>query len=112
MDNGKGRVFPMNHRDANKIRIVIAKNIRQLREESGLTQEELALRLGLVPSAISNWERGANSPDIVQLFMLCEIFGTTPLVLYGMDEDKFRKAYRQASPKSRRIVDIALGLKE
>jgi transcriptional regulator with XRE-family HTH domain len=32
--------------------------LRKLREEAGLTQEELALRAGLSPTAVSALERG------------------------------------------------------
>ena len=37
----------------------VAKHIRKLRLERGLTQEELAERLHVTRQAVSNWERSA-----------------------------------------------------
>ena len=38
----------------------VAKHIRKLRLERGLTQEELAERLHVTRQAVSNWERGGS----------------------------------------------------
>lgn len=38
----------------------ISKNIAKYRESAGLSQKELANKLGVVPSRISNWETGAS----------------------------------------------------
>ena len=39
-------------------------NIRNFRIFKGMTQEDLANRIGKSKNVISNWERGDNSPDI------------------------------------------------
>jgi transcriptional regulator with XRE-family HTH domain len=38
--------------------------IRQLREERGWTQLRLAIRLGVTPVTIYNWERGSSEPRV------------------------------------------------
>ena len=53
----------------------IAKNLLFYRKKSGLTQKELAAKLGVKNTAVSNWESGNNSIDIETLFAACEIFG-------------------------------------
>ena len=40
------------------------KKILSIRQNANLTQEELALRMGVTPQAISKWERGDSMPDI------------------------------------------------
>ena len=61
----------------------IAKNLLYYRKKSGLTQKELAAKLGVKNTAVSNWESGNNSIDIETLFSACEIFGVTLNDMYG-----------------------------
>ncbi len=56
------------------------RTIRQLREERGWTQLELAYRLGVTPVTIYNWERGRTEPRVSQFRQLARLFGV------GMDE--------------------------
>lgn len=39
-----------------------AENIRTLRQDLGLTQEEFAHRLGITVATVNRWENGHNSP--------------------------------------------------
>ena len=55
----------------------IGKKIRQLRFRAGLTQEQLAEKLGLGAQAVSKWENAAAMPDITTLPLLAEIFGVS-----------------------------------
>lgn len=55
----------------------IGKFIKQLREEKGLTQEELASKVHIGREAVSKWERGKTSPDSSVLLILSEIFNVT-----------------------------------
>ena len=62
----------------------IGKNIRDLRQQSHLTQDELAERLFVTRQTISNYENGRTRPDVEQILRLAEIFGTDAnAVLYG-----------------------------
>ena len=55
----------------------MGKKIRQLRFKAGLTQEQLADKLGIGPQSVSKWENAAAMPDITTLPLLAEIFGVT-----------------------------------
>lgn len=54
-----------------------SENIKRYRKEAGLSQEELASRMGLTPQAISKWECGLSYPDVTLLLPLAELFGIT-----------------------------------
>lgn len=51
------------------------KTIRQLRQEQGWTQFELALRVGVQPQAVYLWESGRRMPQVPQLRALGQLFG-------------------------------------
>lgn len=61
----------------------IAKNLLYYRKKAGLTQKQLAEKLGVRNSAVSNWESGNNSIDIDTLFAACDVFGVTINDMYG-----------------------------
>ena len=50
------------------------KTIRQLREERGWTQFELAVKVGMTPATVYNWERGRYEPKASQLRTLARVF--------------------------------------
>ena len=51
--------------------ITTGKQIRHLRTQSGMTQEELAGELNVTRQALSNWERDVNEPDLNTLKKIC-----------------------------------------
>ena len=55
----------------------IANRLAEIRREQGLSQEELAERLGLSRQAISKWERGESQPDMGNLIALADVYGMT-----------------------------------
>ena len=52
----------------------IGSNIRSLREERGLTQEQVADKIGITFQAVSSWERDEYKPDTEKLIKLAELF--------------------------------------
>ena len=52
----------------------IGKNIKMLREERKMTQENVADKIGVSFQAVSSWERDEYKPDIDKLISLAELF--------------------------------------
>ena len=48
-------------------------NLKALRKNNGITQEELAARLNVVRQTVSKWEKGLSVPDSELLIKLAEI---------------------------------------
>ena len=60
-----------------KIKLIIAQNIAELRREREVTQAELAEFLNYTDKAVSKWERGESIPDIAVLKQIADFFGVT-----------------------------------
>lgn len=59
------------------IKMIVAKNIAELRLLNNMTQLELAEKLNYSDKTISKWERGESSPDIAVLVEIADLFGVT-----------------------------------
>ena len=62
----------------------LGNRIKRLRKELGISQKELAERIGVSNSRVSNWEQGINRPDADILSKLCSALQTSPSLLLGM----------------------------
>ena len=58
-------------------RIRLGKRIAGMRRQRGISQTELAERLGVTSQAVSKWECGNAIPDIEILLALSHLFGVT-----------------------------------
>lgn len=57
------------------VNIILAANILKYRKKSGLSQDELAQKLGVTFQAVSKWENAKAAPDIAFLPVMADIFG-------------------------------------
>ena len=67
----------------------LSKNIFRYREEKGLTQEDLARKLGLTFQAVSKWETAQTLPDITLLPRLSQILDISVDKLLGYRYSRF-----------------------
>lgn len=65
-----------------KLRRLVAKNLRRLRRNDGLTQEELADRAGLNRNYIGMIEREENAPTVDALEQIARALDVDPVVLF------------------------------
>ena len=89
--------------------ITTGKQIRHLRTQLGMTQEELAGELNVTRQALSNWERDVNEPDLNMLKKIC--------FLFGVNMDDFAKevitkmeTYEKKEKRQFNKYDMAIGL--
>lgn len=65
---------------------MLSEKLYAHRRRSGLSQEQLAERIGVTRQAISKWELGSSTPELENLLALCECFGITLDELVREDE--------------------------
>ena len=50
------------------------KQIRQIRKDAKLTQEQMAAKLNVSRQAVSNWENNKNLPDLEMIITISRVF--------------------------------------
>lgn len=66
--------------------IEIANRLLELRKKNGLSQDELASKLGISRQSVSKWERAEASPDTDNLICLAKIYGVSLDELLSNDQ--------------------------
>ena len=64
--------------------IQIAANLTRLRNEKGVTQDDVAKALGVSNKTVSKWENGISSPDLAMLIALAEYYRVSTDALLGL----------------------------
>ena len=67
--------------------MILADKIIELRKRSGMSQEELAEKLGVSRQSVSKWEGAQSTPDINRILQLSEIFSVSTDTLLKDEED-------------------------
>ena len=71
-------------------------NLKKLRKEKNLTQEELAECLNVSPQTVSKWENNLSMPDITVLPLMADFFGISSFarcVTTQAGNEGIRRAY-------------------
>ena len=84
------------------MRKTLGTMIAELRKQHGMTQLELAEKMGVTDKAVSKWERDLSCPDINSIPNLAEIFGVSVEELM-----QIKKEAEAPVSKVSQIMDIA-----
>lgn len=94
---------------------MLNENIRELRKQKGLSQEELAIKLNVVRQTVSKWERGLSVPDAEILLSLGEVLDTPVSTLLGKtviaSEPDSLQALSEKLESAQRAVCAGSGIK-
>ena len=77
----------------------IGENIKRLRREKKITQEQIADYLSISVASVSKWERNETYPDITNLIPLAHYFNVTLDELLGYDEEKTKMEIKDVLDK-------------
>ena len=95
--------------------IEIANRLVELRKKNGLSQEELADKLGLSRQAVSKWERAESSPDTDNLICLAKLYNVSldELLQTSQDVDEIAENVKEKeSEKENSIKELKEKLEE
>ena len=65
---------------------MIDQKIKMLREKKGITQSELAKRLGITRSGVNAWEMGISVPSTQYVITLAKFFNVSTDYLLGLSD--------------------------
>lgn len=85
----------------------LSQTIRDLRAQQGLTQQQLADRLGVSRAAVAKWESGKGIPDISNLIRMSEEFGLSLDELICGDQRVEAKLASDSAAKKWHLLVIA-----
>ena len=57
--------------------MILADKIIELRKQAGMSQEELADKLGVSRQSVSKWEMAQSTPDMNRIIMMAKLFGVS-----------------------------------
>lgn len=95
----------------------IGEKLKAARISCGMTQQEVANKIGRKQPIIGHWETGYSQPDANTLFTLCDIFGSTVDEVFGFKNDRpfisskdlsLLKKYHSLTPAAQSHVDSVL----
>lgn len=106
----------------------IARKLKELREKSGLTADEVGAKIGKSGKTVNAWEHNRGQPDAEILIALCDIYEVDDILyefreiknvsnnnnnnfLLSTHEKQVILAYRQ-QPAMQEAVDRLLGVEE
>ena len=79
--------------------MTLGEKLNLMRKNSGFTQEEIAVRLGVSPQAVSKWENDLSCPDIMLLPEIAKLYGKT------VDELLCTDSFNETNEKASSIED-------
>lgn len=89
--------------------MTIGDNLRALRADSGMTQEQVAEQLGVTRQTLSSYESGRTRPDIDMLVRLCQVYDTDlDGIVYG--QARVLKDLRRVRRTAIALLALLVGL--
>ncbi|HSW65182.1 MAG TPA: helix-turn-helix transcriptional regulator [Dissulfurispiraceae bacterium] len=97
----------------------IGKRIKELRESTGFSINQLARQSGIGQSTLSYVEMGAKNPTVETLLLICRGLGITPVEFFKEQEPELPSDLRQllreaeslTSPQREKLAEFIKSLK-
>ena len=87
-----------------------SEKLTLLRKKEGLSQEQLADRLGVTRQSVSKWESGTAVPELVKMISLSEMFGVSVDYLikdYMEEPDSAEESSTDTARLEKKVDDLS-----
>ena len=86
----------------------ISERLREIRQNAGMTQEEVAEKIMVSRVTVSHWENGKSLPDIVSLISLSDLYSISLDELLKGDSKRTEKVKKDAkeAKNNKRLIGI------
>lgn len=91
---------------------MLKDNLKTLRKNKGLSQEELSIKLHVVRQTISKWESGLSVPDAEMLMTISEIFETPVSEILGESIEEKEKNDLKVISEKLEVINEQLAMKQ
>ena len=93
-------------------KIMLKDNLKMLRKNKGLSQEELSIKLHVVRQTISKWESGLSVPDAEMLVEISEIFETPVSIILGNSIEKVENNDLKVISEKLEVINEQLSIEQ
>ena len=91
---------------------MLKDNLKILRKNKGLSQEELSIKLHVVRQTVSKWESGLSVPDAEMLMTISEILETPVSEILGESIEKKEKNDLKVISEKLEVINEQLAMKQ
>ena len=88
------------------MKINLAENLKKIRKENNLSQEQLAEKLGVSRQSVSKWEAGQAYPEMDKVFQICKLFNLNMDELFNQDVKEVNETKESKANVNRYIDDF------
>lgn len=91
---------------------MLKENLKILRKNKGLSQEELSIKLHVVRQTVSKWESGLSVPDAEMLMTISEILETPVSEILGESIEEKEKNDLKVISEKLEVINEQLAMKQ
>lgn len=91
-----------------ELREAIRASLERHISESGYSQKEIAEKLGVSKSSVTNWIKGKNSPDVELVIPICRLLNISVREFYGEPDTETPITKKSPAPAEASTGEISL----
>ncbi len=88
------------------MKINLSENLKKIRKENNLSQEQLAEKLGVSRQSVSKWEAGQAYPEMDKVLQICKLFNLNMDELFNQDVKEINETKESKANINKYIDDF------